>query len=76
MQLADIALRVEKHYGCPQDIEWALEHDADGTPQVMLLQSRPETNWKKRKEEKAKNTTKATSNLLGFVAAATKGSTK
>jgi pyruvate,water dikinase len=76
MQLADIALRVEKHYGCPQDIEWALEHDSDGTPQVMLLQSRPETNWKKRKEEKAKNTTKATSNLLGFVAAATKGSTK
>ena len=42
----------------------------------MLLQSCPETNWKKRKEEKAKNTTKATSNLLGFVAAATKGSTK
>ncbi|TFD46949.1 phosphoenolpyruvate synthase [Cryobacterium frigoriphilum] len=73
LQLAEIALRVEKHYGCPQDIEWALEHHADGTAKVMLLQSRPETNWKKRKEEKSKNTTKGTANLLGFVAAATKG---
>jgi len=76
LQLAEIALRVENHYGCPQDIEWALEHNADGSPKVMLLQSRPETNWKKRKEEKSKQTTTATSNLLGFVAAATKGDTK
>lgn len=73
MQLAEIALRVERHYGCPQDIEWALEHDADGTSRVMLLQSRPETNWRKRKQEKSRSATKATTDLLGFVAAAAKG---
>ncbi|MDV7087651.1 PEP/pyruvate-binding domain-containing protein [Rhodococcus opacus] len=76
MQLAEIGLRVEEHYGCPQDIEWALEHDGDGTSRVMLLQSRPETNWKKRKEEKSKRTSSATSNLLGFVSAAAKGQTR
>tara|TARA_A100001391_G_scaffold130111_2_gene89377 strand:+ start:20752 stop:21804 length:1053 start_codon:yes stop_codon:yes gene_type:complete len=39
--LRTIGRKVEKHYGKPQDIEWAL--DADG--KVLLLQSRPETVW-------------------------------
>jgi cytochrome P450 len=39
--VADLAKRVERHYGCPQDVEWAV--DADGN--VLLLQSRPETVW-------------------------------
>lgn len=37
-ELVDIGNRVEQHFGCPQDIEWAVE---DG--QVYLLQSRPIT---------------------------------
>lgn len=40
--LRDIGRRVERHYGCPQDIEWAVEH---GTSRILLLQSRPETVW-------------------------------
>lgn len=36
-QLAGFADRLEKHYDCPQDIEWAV--DADDT--IVLLQSRP-----------------------------------
>ncbi|WP_137679743.1 PEP/pyruvate-binding domain-containing protein [Aurantiacibacter suaedae] len=39
--LRAIGRKVEKHYGKPQDIEWAL--DQDGA--VLLLQSRPETVW-------------------------------
>jgi len=39
--LRDIARKVERHYGCPQDIEWAIDH----TGQIHLLQSRPETVW-------------------------------
>lgn len=76
LQLARIAIDVEKHYGAPQDIEWALERHSDGTSHVMLLQSRPETNWKKRKEEQhaRKNDKTAATSLLGFISAASKGS--
>ncbi|MGY1617000.1 PEP/pyruvate-binding domain-containing protein [Geodermatophilus sp. SYSU D00691] len=41
-ELAATARRVEAHYGCPQDIEWAVA-ESDGS--VHLLQSRPETVW-------------------------------
>jgi pyruvate,water dikinase len=37
-----IARRVERHYGRPQDIEWALESESG---EIRLLQSRPETVW-------------------------------
>ena len=37
-----VARRTEKHYGRPQDIEWAIEN---GTGAILLLQSRPETVW-------------------------------
>jgi pyruvate,water dikinase len=40
--LASLAMRIEEHYGCPQDIEWAL--DASG--RLLILQSRPETTWR------------------------------
>jgi pyruvate,water dikinase len=40
-QLRQVARRVEKHYGCAQDIEWAI--DPQGA--ILLLQSRPETVW-------------------------------
>jgi pyruvate, water dikinase len=40
--LRGIARRVERHYGCPQDIEWAVDRVSG---EVLLLQSRPETVW-------------------------------
>jgi len=43
--VARLARRAEKHYRCPQDVEWAL----DGlSGDVLLLQSRPETVWSRR----------------------------
>jgi pyruvate, water dikinase len=36
-QLARIALGLERYFGCPQDIEWAVERDG----QIHILQSRP-----------------------------------
>ncbi|WP_033293978.1 PEP/pyruvate-binding domain-containing protein [Amycolatopsis jejuensis] len=41
--VATLAKRAEKHYGCPQDIEWALDADLPGGENLLLLQSRPET---------------------------------
>jgi pyruvate,water dikinase len=41
-ELRTIARKVERHYGRPQDIEWAVDRR---TNQILLLQSRPETVW-------------------------------
>ena len=43
-ELIAIARRVEAHYGCPQDIEWAIDESGE----VFLLQSRPETVWSRK----------------------------
>jgi len=43
--LVDIAKRVERHYGCPQDIEWAIAREFPPGENIFLLQSRPETVW-------------------------------
>ncbi|MGB8473209.1 MAG: PEP/pyruvate-binding domain-containing protein [Candidatus Acidiferrum sp.] len=43
--LVEIAKRVERHYGCPQDIEWAIARDLPEGENMFLLQSRPETVW-------------------------------
>ncbi len=48
-ELVAIARKVEAHYGCPQDIEWAVAEGGD----VFLLQSRPETVWAGKDAERA-----------------------
>ncbi|MGO2110235.1 MAG: PEP/pyruvate-binding domain-containing protein, partial [Pseudoclavibacter sp.] len=72
LQLADVGMQVEAHYGCPQDIEWALERRPGGEARVMLLQSRPETNWRTRQEERRSRPV-AGGGLLDFMTKATKG---
>lgn len=44
-ELTERAKKIEKHYGQPQDIEWAIEEDTDSETIVYILQSRPETTW-------------------------------
>ncbi len=44
-ELVQVAKRIEQHYGCPQDIEWAIAEDDAGKATIYLLQSRPETVW-------------------------------
>ncbi|TFD86976.1 phosphoenolpyruvate synthase [Cryobacterium lactosi] len=41
--IATIAKKAEKHFRCPQDIEWALDRDLPDGANLLLLQSRPET---------------------------------
>ncbi len=41
-RLRAIARQVERHYGRPQDIEWAVDRRSG---EILLLQSRPETVW-------------------------------
>ncbi|MBO9582092.1 MAG: PEP/pyruvate-binding domain-containing protein [Sphingobium sp.] len=42
--LRAVGRRIEKHYGRPQDIEWAVDKEG----KLLLLQSRPETVWSAR----------------------------
>jgi pyruvate,water dikinase len=37
VRLAEIAMKIEEHYGGPQDIEWAIDHNG----QIYILQTRP-----------------------------------
>jgi pyruvate,water dikinase len=46
--VARLARRAEKHYGCPQDVEWAIDHDLPAEASVILLQARQETVWSRR----------------------------
>lgn len=43
-ELADIGMKIEKHYGNPQDIEWGMEGKV-----LYIVQSRPVTTLKKSK---------------------------
>ena len=46
--VASLAKRAEKHYKCPQDVEWAIDADLEAPNNVVLLQARPETVWSQR----------------------------
>jgi pyruvate,water dikinase len=46
--VAALARRAEKHYGCPQDVEWAIDRHLPEGFDVVLLQSRPETVWSRK----------------------------
>ncbi|MBT2186162.1 PEP/pyruvate-binding domain-containing protein [Sphingobium nicotianae] len=39
--LRTVGRKIERHYGRPQDIEWAIDQEG----KLLLLQSRPETVW-------------------------------
>ena len=51
--VAALARRAERHYGRPQDVEWAIDPQLPDSDNVVLLQSRPETVWSRRKREVA-----------------------
>jgi pyruvate,water dikinase len=48
--LRAVGRKVERHYGCAQDIEWAVER---GSNRILLLQSRPETVWSSKESAPA-----------------------
>lgn len=52
LELAKLGLAIEKHYGAPQDTEWAMSHD-----ELYMVQSRPITTLKKTAEIAGENPT-------------------
>ncbi len=43
--LAWMGKKIEKHYGRPMDIEWAVDKDLPIGGNIFILQARPETVW-------------------------------
>jgi pyruvate,water dikinase len=50
-KLAELANRIEQHYGKQQDIEWAIDHDLAFPGNIFIVQSRPETVWSQKAAE-------------------------
>ncbi len=53
-RLGELAKRIEKHYGKPMDIEWAIDQDIPYPENMMLVQARPETVWSAKNMETQK----------------------
>jgi pyruvate,water dikinase len=64
-EVAGLARRAERHYGRPQDVEWAIAPDPSGDTRVYLLQSRPETVWSRRAGGPVSDVTSAGYDLAG-----------
>lgn len=67
-----LAKRAEKHYRCPQDIEWALDRDLPDGENLLLLQSRPETVHSSKKPAAATTTDTGAFDLSAITQSLTK----
>ena len=47
-ELAWMGKQIEKHYGQPMDIEWAVDKDLPSGGNIFILQARPETVWSRK----------------------------
>lgn len=46
-KLTELAIKIEKHYGFSQDIEWAVDKHLKFPENIFIVQARPETIWMK-----------------------------
>lgn len=46
--VATMAQKAERHYGRPQDVEWAIDRHGVSGENAVLLQTRPETVWSRK----------------------------
>lgn len=53
--LGELGKKIEKHYGTPQDIEWAIVDGIEFPDNIFILQCRAETVWSQKKEKKEKS---------------------
>ncbi|HAP31515.1 MAG TPA: phenylphosphate synthase subunit beta [Firmicutes bacterium] len=51
LELARYAKKIEDYYGCPQDIEWAIDRQKPFPFNIYMVQSRPETIWNQKQKE-------------------------
>ncbi len=62
--ISKIGKEMEKYFGAPQDIEWAIDKDLPFPQNILILQTRPETTLSKRK---GKSVTESGTSGLDYV---------
>jgi len=67
--VARLARQAERHYGCPQDVEWALDSGLESPDNVVLLQSRPETVWSRRQRRPVATSTNVMDSIVSTLCA-------
>ena len=67
--VARLARQTERHYGYPQDIEWALDSELTSPDNVVLLQSRPETVWSRRERRPVATSTNVMDSIVSTLCA-------
>ena len=51
IELAQMGKLIEKHYGRPMDVEWAVDKTIPAGGNIFILQARPETVWSSKKSK-------------------------
>ena len=67
--VARLARAAERHYGCPQDIEWALDSELPSPDNAVLLQSRPETVWSRQERKPVATSTNVMDSIVSTLCA-------
>jgi pyruvate,water dikinase len=62
--ISEIGKEMEKYFGAPQDIEWAVDKDLPFPQNILILQTRPETTVSKRK---GKSVTETGTSALDYI---------
>ena len=62
--ISEIGKEMEKYFGAPQDIEWAIDKDLPFPQSILILQTRPEATLSKRK---GKSVTENGTSALDYV---------
>jgi pyruvate,water dikinase len=65
LAVAKLAKALERRFGCPQDVEWAIDRDLPSEDGVVALQSRPETIWSQKKKAAGKSFATGVEGVLG-----------
>lgn len=67
--VARLAKSLEKSMGCPQDVEWAIDRDLPDGENVVILQSRPETVWSRKRPAATKSYAMGIEGVIGTLLA-------
>jgi pyruvate,water dikinase len=67
--VARLARKAERHYGCPQDIEWAIDSELPSPDNVALLQARPETVWSRQARQPVATSTNVMDSIVSTLCA-------